>query len=310
MSKVAVFGSFVADLMARSPRMPGPGETVRGLLFRMGPGGKGFNQGVAAHKAGADVTMITKLGRDSFADAATGAMRSLGMREDHLLFSQDAATGAALILVDERTGENEIVVVPGACDTITAQEVAAAEDVIAACDYVLLQLEINQDANEAVAALACRHGCRVILNPAPYAEVGDDFLSRVYMATPNEVEAEAMTGIPITDFASAQKAAARLFSKGIRHVVITLGARGVFISSDGVERILPAFPVNAVDTTGAGDAFNGGLLAGLAEGMDIWQAARFASALAALSVQKLGTTPSMPARAEIDAFLALAGGEK
>ncbi|MEA4912308.1 MAG: ribokinase [Oscillospiraceae bacterium] len=304
MSKSAVFGSFVVDLMARSGHMPRPGETVRGSLFRMGPGGKGFNQCVAAHKAGADVTMITKLGRDSFADVATDTMRALGMPQDHLLFSEDAVTGAALIMVDDSTGQNEIVVVPGACDTITPQEVAGAEDILRTSDYALLQLEVNQDANETAAALAKRLGCRVILNPAPYAKISDAFLSGVYMITPNEVEAEALTGISITDIDAAAAAAACFFSKGVQHVIITLGARGVFLSSGGRGEIIPAFPVHAVDTTGAGDAFNGGLLAALSEGMTIDRAVHFASGLAALSVQRLGTTPSMPTRTEIDAFLA------
>ena len=170
-------------------------------------------------------------------------------------------------------------------------------------DYVLLQLEVNQDANEMVADMAGRYGCRVIVNTAPYAPLTDEFLSKVYMVTPNEVEAEELTGIPVKDLASASKAAGFFFKKGVRKVIITLGSKGVFVSSDGREEIVPAFPVEAVDTTGAGDAFSGGLLAALAEGKDIWEAVRFSNALAAISVQRLGTTPSMPVREEVDAFL-------
>lgn len=303
MGKAAIFGSFVVDLMARSPHLPVPGETVKGSMFKMGPGGKGFNQCVAAHKAGAEVIMITKLGRDSFADTALHTMEELGMNRDHLFFSEDSETGIALILVDENTSQNEIIIVPGACNTITEEEVRAIEDVISESEYVLLQLEVNQDANEMIAKMAKRHGCKVIVNTAPYSPVTDRFLSGVYMVTPNEVEAGEITGVPVSDLESAKKAAAYFYERGVQKVLITLGSKGVFVSSEGREEIVPAFKVDAADTTGAGDAFNGGLLAALAEGMDIWGAVRFAGALAALSVQKLGTTPSMPCREEIDAFL-------
>lgn len=303
MSKVAVFGSFVVDLMARSPHLPTPGETVKGSMFKMGAGGKGFNQCVAAHKAGSETVMMTKLGKDSFADVALNAMNELGMPKDYLFFSDEKETGIALILVDEKTSQNEIIIVPGACNTITAKEIKNIEPVIKECEYVLLQLEVNQDANEMVADMAEQYGCKVIVNTAPYAPVTDDFLSKVYMVTPNEVEAEALTGIPVVDLESAKRAAGYFYKKGVKRVIITLGSRGVFVSADGREEIVPAFRVNAIDTTGAGDAFNGGLLAALSEGKDIWEAVRFSNALAALSVQRLGTTPSMPRREEIDTFL-------
>lgn len=301
--KVAVFGSFVVDLMGRTPHLPVPGETVKGSVFKMGPGGKGFNQAVAAHKAGADIACITKLGKDTFADVATNAMKEIGMSQDHLFFHDTAETGIALILVDETTSQNEIVIVPGACGTISKEDIASIENVIKEAEYVLLQLEVNPDANEAVIRLAERYGTRVILNTAPYQPVSDEILAKVYMVTPNEVEAEEMTGIPVNDLEGAKKAAQVFYNKGVQKVVITLGSRGVFVSSDGREEIIPSFQVDAVDTTGAGDAFNGGLLTALSEGKDLWEAARFANGLAALSVQKLGTTPSMPTREEIDGFL-------
>lgn len=303
MGKVVVFGSFVVDLMARSPRLPIEGETVRGSMFKMGAGGKGFNQCVAAHKAGADVVMVTKLGRDNFSDVALGVMKELGMPQDCLMFSESVETGIALILVDEKTSQNEIVIVPGACDTITAKDVANMKEVIREAEYVLLQLEINQDANEMIAEMACEYGCKVIVNTAPYAPVTDEFLSKVYMVTPNEVEAEEITGIHVVDLASAKKVAEYFYKRGVQVVVITLGSRGVFVSCDGKEKIIPAFKVNAIDTTGAGDAFNGGLLAALSKGNDIWEGVIFANALAALSVQRLGTTPSMPTMEEIELFL-------
>lgn len=301
--KVVVFGSFVVDLMARIPHLPVPGETVKGPMFKMGPGGKGFNQGAAAHKAGADVTMVTKIGKDSFGDIALHTMDELGMTKEHVFISEEDKTGIALILVDENTSQNEIAIVSGACGTITEKDTNSVKELIRESEYILLQLEVNQDANERIAEYACENGVKVIINTAPYSKISDEFLSKAYMVTPNEVEAEALTGIKVEDLESAKKAATIFKKKGVKKVLITLGEKGVFISDDDKDEILPAFHVNAVDTTGAGDAFNGGFITALAEGKDEWEAAKFANAAAALSIQKLGTTPSMPARKEIDEFL-------
>lgn len=305
--KVTVFGSFVVDLMGRTPHLPVPGETVKGSFFKQGAGGKGFNQGIAAHKAGGDVAMITKLGRDSLANVALEAMDDVGMPKDYLFYNDEVATGIALILVDENTSQNEIVIVPGACSTITEEDIASVEARIKESGYVLLQLEVNQDANEKVAKLAKENGVNVIINTAPYQPISDEFLNGAYLVTPNEVEAEELTGIPVRDLESADRAAKVFFDKGVQNVLITLGSRGVYINTEGKSLIVPAYKVNAVDTTGAGDAFNGGLLAALAEGKTLPEAARFANALAAISVQRIGTTPSMPTREEIDAFLAERG---
>lgn len=301
--KVTVFGSFVVDLMARAPRLPVPGETVLGSFFKQGAGGKGFNQGIAAHKSGGDVTMITKLGRDSLAAVATDAMDGVGLSKDHLFYSETEPTGVALISVDENTSQNEIIIVPGACATISDEDIASVADRIKESAYLLLQLEVNQDANEKVAAMAKAAGVKVIVNTAPYSPVTDEFLSGCYLVTPNEVEAEELTGICVSDLESADKAAKVFKDKGVQNVVITLGSRGVYVNEDGKSEIVPAYKVNAIDTTGAGDAFNGGLLTALSEGKTISEAARFANALAAISVQRIGTTPSMPTRAEIDKFL-------
>lgn len=301
--KVTVFGSFVVDLMARAPRLPVPGETVLGSFFKQGAGGKGFNQGIAAHKSGGNVTMITKLGRDSLAAVATDAMDSVGLSKDHLFYSETEPTGVALISVDENTSQNEIIIVPGACATISDEDIASVAERIKESAYLLLQLEVNQDANEKVAAMAKAAGVKVIVNTAPYSPVTDEFLSGCYLVTPNEVEAEELTGICVSDLESADKAAKVFKDKGVQNVVITLGSRGVYVNEDGKSEIVPAYKVNAIDTTGAGDAFNGGLLTALSEGKTIGEAARFANALAAISVQRIGTTPSMPTRAEIDKFL-------
>ncbi len=302
--KVTVFGSFVVDLMGRTPHLPAPGETVKGSFFQRGAGGKGFNQGIAAHKAGGNVVMITKLGRDSMAEVALNTMEEIGLSKDYLFYSDEVATGTALIFVDEKTSQNEIVIVPGACSTITDDDIACVAEQIRDSAYVLLQLEVNQEANEKVARLAKENGVRLIINTAPYQPVTDEFLKDAYLVTPNEVEAEELTGISVNDLKSADKAAQVFFDKGVQNVLITLGSRGVYVNSNGRSEILPSFRVKAIDTTGAGDAFNGGLLTALSEGKDIWEAARFANALAALSVQRLGTTSSMPTREEIEAFLA------
>ena len=302
--KVTVFGSFVVDLMARTPHLPVPGETVRGSLFKQGAGGKGFNQGIAAHKAGGDVVMITKVGKDSMANVAYEAMDAVGLSKEFVFVNEEVGTGIALINVDENTSQNEIVIVPGACNTITDEDLAKVEDQIKSSAYILLQLEVNQDANEKVAQLAKDNGVRVIINTAPYQPMRDEFLKGAYLVTPNEVEAEEITGIPVNDLESADKAAKVFFDKGVENVLITLGSRGVYVATKEESKIIPCFKVQAVDTTGAGDAFNGGFLTALSEGKDLWEAARFAQGLAALSVQRMGTTPAMPTREEIDAFLA------
>lgn len=301
--KVTVFGSFVVDLMGRTPHLPKPGETVKGSVFKMGPGGKGFNQGVAAHKAGADVTMVTKLGKDSFADVALNAMKELGMDNSHILYTDQTETGCALILVDENTSENEIVVMLGACSTITDEEVHSLTGLIDGSDYLLTQLETNVSSVERIVDIAWRKGVRVVLNTAPIQPIKDELLEKIDLITPNEVEAEILTGIKVDSEEAANRAADWFFAKGVKNVLITLGGRGVYIATMEKRGILPAYKVKAIDTTGAGDAFNGGLLAGLAEGKDLWESAVFANALAALSVQKIGTTPAMPDRAEIDEFL-------
>lgn len=302
--KITVFGSYVTDLMGRTPHLPLPGETVKGSIFNMGAGGKGFNQAVAAKKADADVTMVSKIARDPFGQLALDMMKDLSMDASHMIYSETTGTGIALIMVDEKTSQNKIVVVPGACGEITSEEVEHLAPLIRESAYLLVQFEINIDALEHAMKIAREAGVRIVLNPAPYQEVSDQLLAMADMVTPNETEAEWLTGICVDSEEAALKAAELLHGKGIPHVVITLGGRGVFVSSEGQHRLLPAFRVNAIDTTGAGDAFNGGLVAGLAEGMDIWQAARFASAVAGLSVTRLGTSQAMPTREEVEALLA------
>ncbi|MGE4485327.1 MAG: ribokinase [Oscillospiraceae bacterium] len=303
-SKITVFGSYVVDLMSRMSHLPVPGETVKCSMFRMGPGGKGFNQAVAAHKAGGSVTMVTKIGRDPFGDIALNTMRDLGMDFSRILISGTEGSGTALILVDENTSQNMIGVTSCACGTITKEDVDSLDDLLDESDFVLLQLEVNEDANEAFIRKAHEKGITIILNTAPVAPIKDDVLALCDIVTPNEVEAALLTGTgPITDFDSAAAAAAVFHRKGVPSVVITMGGKGAFLSSGGMQELIPPYPVNVIDTTGAGDAFSGGFVTAMSEGKTLHEAACFASALAALSVQKLGTTPSMPCRAEIDAFI-------
>jgi len=303
MDKILVFGSYVVDLMSRAPHLPVPGETVKGNYFKMGPGGKGFNQGVAAHKAGADTVMVTKIAHDTFGQLALDTMKELGMDTSKLLYCEEVSTGSALILVDESTSQNEILVVPGACDTITDEEVNSLEEMIKESKILLTQLETNMSSIEKVIDIAYRMGTKVILNPAPVQAISDEILKKVDVITPNEVEAEILTGIVINNLENAEKAAHWFFDKGVKNVVITLGSRGVYVATRDENRFIPARKVKAVDTTGAGDAFNGGFVTALAEGKSIWEACEFANALAALSVQKLGTTPAMPLRSEVDDFM-------
>ena len=241
------------------------------------------------------------------AQVATDAMDAVSLSKEYLFYNDEVSTGIALIMVNENTSQNEIVVVPGACGTITEQDIARVEKVIEESAYLLLQLEVNQDANEKVAAIAKAHGVRVIINTAPYQPMSDAFLRGAYLITPNETEAEELTGIAVKDLESADRAAKVIFEKGVQNVLITLGGKGVYLNTAGKSEIIPAYRVNAIDTTGAGDAFNGGLLTGLAEGKSLRDAAQFANALAAISVQRIGTTPSMPTREEIDAFISAQG---
>ncbi len=302
-NKVMVFGSFVVDLMARAPHLPAPSQTVKGSLFKMGAGGKGFNQAVAAHKSGADVISITKIGSDNLGKIALNAADEINMSKDDIIISSEHETGVALINVGEDTGQNQIIIVPGACSTISKTEIDNIKNKLKDCEYILLQLEVNQDANEYIVNMAKKMGVKVILNTAPYQKVSDEFLSKIDIVTPNEVEAFEMTGVKVDNFDTAKKCAKVFHSKGIKSVLITLGEKGVFVSSNNKEEIIDAYKVKAIDTTGAGDAFNGGLLTALSEGLDLFEAAKFANALGALSVQKIGTTPAMPSRNEIDNFI-------
>ncbi|MHB8780139.1 MAG: ribokinase [Candidatus Geothermincolia bacterium] len=299
-TRVTVMGSFVVDLMARAPHLPRTGETVKGNGFRVGPGGKGANQAVAARRAGAEVDIITKLGTDDFSHIALDSFRGEGMHVDFVSQDPNLATGAALIMVDEATGDNKIVVAPGACSHITRADLERARSAIEGSAVLLTQLETNLDATETAVEIAAAAGVTVILNPAPAAPIADELLARVDILTPNETEAAALSGLPVTGPEDAGAAARALMARGARNVMVTLGSRGVLVVTADEERFIPSYPVDCVDATGAGDAFSGALATAVAEGRDVFTAAEFANVAAALSVTKLGTAPAMPYRKEIE----------
>lgn len=301
--KAAVVGSFVVDLMARAPHLPAPGETVCGSLFRMGPGGKGSNQAIAARRAGCEVLFSTKLGRDPFSRTAELAFRENGLSEDYIFTTEEAPTGVALISVDDTTGQNSIVVVLGACETFGEADLARLAPALEGCAYLLLQLEINLDAVERLAELAVSRGVRVILNPAPVCRLPDTLYPRLDLITPNEVEASQLTGLPCRTPHDCDAIAEVFFRRGVSNVIITRGGQGLYLNDGSGGALLENYPVPAVDTTGAGDAFNGGLLAGLSCGKGLYEAAAFGNVVSNLAVTRLGTAPAMPYLEDIEAFI-------
>ena len=296
-------GSFVADLAFRTNKLPAWGETFMGNSFQLGPGGKGSNQAVAAARAGAKVSFISKLGNDPFGDLARSTYRQEGIDTRHLL-STTTPTGAASIIIDEHTGENSIIVVPGACFELTPQEVDQMKDLIAASAIFVTQLELALPTVEHGLKLARSLGVPTILNPAPACKLPESIFQYCDYVTPNETEAEMLTGIKVSTLADAEQAADAFLARGVRNAVITLGAQGAFVKNASTRAHVPAFNAGTVvETTGAGDAFNGGFAVALAEGRDILQSARFGCAVAGISVTRPGTAPSMPLRAEVDALL-------
>lgn len=300
--KIMVFGSFVVDLTSWAPHFPLPGETVKGNRFKLGPGGKGSNQAVAANRAHGDITLVTKVGNDFFGQVALDFFKNEKMNTQYVLVDNQKETGTALIMVDEETGQNQILVVSGACDNITDKDIEEADTLINQSDIILLQLEINIDALEKIVDIAHSKGKMIVLNTAPMQNISDDLLQKIDIITPNEIEAGILTHMKIKNEQDAEIAAKILIQKGVKNVVITLGKNGVYVMTPDKKETIPAMKVEAVDTTGAGDAFNGGFVTALSEGMDIFQAAKFGSIVGALSVTKLGTAPAMPYRDEIDKY--------
>jgi ribokinase len=293
-SGVTILGIYVADLAFRAGRQPVMGETIMGSSFAMGPGGKGSNQTVAAARAGAEVTFISKLGKDNFGDAALAMYAKEGVTA-RALQDPKISTGAAYIFVQDGTGANAIIVVPGAAGTITVADVEANADAIENASVFMTQLEQPIPAAIRALEIAKLAGTITIFNPAPAAPLDDAIYKLCDYATPNESEASMLTGVAVIDIETARKAAEVLLMKGVGTALITLGGQGSLLHSATQSIHIPIFNAGpVVDTTGAGDAFNGGFAAALARGETPEAAARFGSAVAGISVTRPGTAPSMP----------------
>lgn len=304
MSDIVILGVFVADTAYRADRQPKMGETILGTSFVLGPGGKGSNQAVAAAMAGGKVTFISRLGKDAFADIARATWDKAGVVQS-ITEDSESYTGAAYIFLENATGNNAIIVAPGAAGRISVADIDARRDLITGARVFITQLEQPIPAARHALQLARAAGVRTILNPAPAAELDDVFLALCDIVTPNESEAEALTGLPVTSVAEAEAAADALLARGVGACVITLGDKGALYRDRSRSVHVPVISAGKVlDTTGAGDAFNGGFAVALTEGRDVVDAVRFGCATAGISVTRSGTAPAMPARAEIDALLA------
>ncbi len=304
MSRVVILGVFVADTAYRAARAPRIGETIMGDSFALGPGGKGSNQAVAAAKAGAETHFITRLGRDPFADMALATWARAGVIPA-ITQHDDSYTGAAYIFVEAATGNNAIIICPGVAGMISEADIEARADLIAGASIFVTQLEQPLPAAMRALQIARAAGVRTILNPAPAAPLPAGMLGLCDYVTPNETEAEALTGLPVTSVDEATAAAKALRAAGAGAAIITLGDKGALFHDGSRSVHVPVFNAGpVVETTGAGDAFNGGFAAALARGMDPVAAVRFGCATASISVTRPGTAPSMPSRAEIEALLA------
>jgi ribokinase len=299
MAKIIGPGSLIVDVTGFAPHLPVEGETTKGTTVRFGPGGKGNNQLTAAHRAGCEVQIISRRGDDVLGQILKKHYETEGMSQKYIAVDPDGETGSALIEIDETTAQNRIIVILGANSEIKRENVLLAEADFADCDAVLTQFETTMEAVIAAKELAKKYKKPFILNPAPYINVPASIFEGVDYVTPNETEAEQFTGIAVNTVEDCRAAARKFMDMGVKNVIITLGVRGAFYTNGTDEVMVPSIKVKAVETTGAGDAFNGGLSTAIAEGMPIERALQFATCTAAISVTRLGSSPSMPYRAEI-----------
>ncbi|WP_106830880.1 ribokinase [Parabacteroides pacaensis] len=296
---ILVVGSSNTDMVIKSPHLPRPGETVLGGTFFMNPGGKGANQAVAAARLGAPVIFVAKTGNDIFGHQSQQLFEEEGIDTSYIFSDSKNPSGVALITVDAK-GENCIVVASGANAHLTPDDLKSAEEAIERADIILMQLEIPIQTVEYVAELAFKKNKKVIVNPAPARKLSPELLRNLYLITPNETEAEIISGIKIRDKESALQAAKAIYNMGVNHVIITLGSKGALVYSKDIQEEIPALKVDPVDTTAAGDVFNGALTVAISEGRGLIDAVRFANKAAAISVTRVGAQASSPYRNEVD----------
>ena len=299
MAKIIGPGSVIVDVTGFAPHLPVAGETVKGSTLRFGPGGKGSNQMTAAHRAGSTVQIISRRGDDVLGQILKKHYETEGMSEKYVVVDPAAETASALIEIDESDAQNRIIVILAANEQVVRESVFAAEEDFKDADAVLTQFETTTEAVFAAKELAHKYGKPFILNPAPFVPVPAEIFDGVDYVTPNETEAEQFTGIKVDTVEDCRLAAKKFFEMGVRNVVITLGVRGAFFTDGEREILVPSIKVKAVETTGAGDAFNGGLATAIAEGLPMETALQFATCTAAISVTRYGSSPSMPYRHEI-----------
>lgn len=298
MGKIVIIGSSNTDLVVKSAQIPVAGQTILGDSFKVVAGGKGANQAVAAKRLGGDVVFVTKLGKDSFGDNTCKALVEEGFNPEYIFRDEEAASGVALINVSA-SGENSIVVAPGANFTFTKEDIDSVADQVRSAEIVLLQLEIPMEIVRYVVDLAYSNGVKVVLNPAPAAPLDDDLLSKLYIITPNETESGCLCRESSEDVESNAR---MLLSKGVKNVIVTLGGNGSLLMTPNGSMVIPALKVDAVDTTAAGDTYNGALCVALASGKTLHDAVVFATKASAISVTREGAQPSLPTLEEVENF--------
>lgn len=298
MKKIIVIGSSNVDMVVRTSHLPAPGETILGGEFFMNQGGKGANQAVAIKRLGGNLIFMAKLGNDVLGRQSVGYFKKEGIDIRYIALDEDSASGVALISVDDHA-ENSIVVASGANMLLNEQDVDKMLEEMCEGDILLMQLEIPLQTVEYAARKAFGKGVKVVLNPAPARSLPKELFRHLYMVTPNRIEAEMLTGIKIANDADVEKVAEEICAMGVKNVIITLGSKGCLIREEGVSYRIDAFKVEPIDTTAAGDTFNGALCVGLSEGMDLKQAAVMASKASSIAVTRMGAQSSIPYREEL-----------
>ena len=299
MSEITVLGIFVADISFSGPKIPSIGETILGKKYNVGPGGKGCNQAIAIARLGGNINFISKIGKDAYGELALKTLEKNKISTENIIQDNNQQTGVAGILIDQNTGKNAINVIVGAPSSLKISEIEKQINLIKRSKIFLTQLEVPKDVTLHCLKTAKENGCTTILNPAPASKITKEFYKNIDFFTPNETEAEFYTGIKITNEKEAKQAADKLLNLGIKKVIITLGEKGLFYSDGKEEIYLKANSVKAIDTTGAGDAFNGGLAYGLSKEKPIKECLKLANKVAGISTTKLGAGDAMPFSSDI-----------